>query len=160
MAYYDALIAQWASLPAGDSTAQKLAAVNAMTVAGPNIDVAVSSVVGYLALNGKLSVLQKYAANPPATEAGIAGAELVALLMCPNAPAFRMSDGTTYAAVSAFLNALAGDGNSGIAANDVTALLALATGPMVTWCHANGYPDAALGGGGLTMIDVAAAGLN
>jgi hypothetical protein len=159
MAYYDALVAEWATLSAGNSTAQKLAAINAMTVAGPNLDVAVSAVVGYLALNGKLSALQKYAASPPATEAGIAGAELVALLMCPNAPAFRMSEVATYAAVSAFLNALADDSNSGIAANDVTSLLALAVGPTVTWCQANGYPDAALGGGGLTMIDVATASL-
>ena len=67
MAYYDALIAKWATLPSGDTTAQKLAALNALTVAGPIVDVSVSAVVGYLGLNGKLSGLIKYAANPPAT---------------------------------------------------------------------------------------------
>lgn len=34
MAYYDALIAKWATLSPG-TTAQKLAAINALTVAGP-----------------------------------------------------------------------------------------------------------------------------
>jgi hypothetical protein len=34
MAYYTALIAEWATLPAGDTTAQKLAAINALTVTG------------------------------------------------------------------------------------------------------------------------------
>jgi hypothetical protein len=34
MAYYTALITEWATLPGGDTTAQKLAAINAMTVTG------------------------------------------------------------------------------------------------------------------------------
>jgi hypothetical protein len=43
MAYYTALVAKWATL-APDTTANKLAAINALTVAGPNGDVQVSSV--------------------------------------------------------------------------------------------------------------------
>ena len=50
MAYYDALKAQWATLTG--TVAEKLAAVNAATVTGPNVDVTVPQVVGYLLLNG------------------------------------------------------------------------------------------------------------
>jgi len=138
MAYYDALKALWATLPAGDTTAQKLAAVNAVTVAGPNVDVAVSSVVGYLALNGKLAGLQKYAGNPPATEAGLAAAELASLLMCPNAPVFGTSSAEAYATIHGFLAAIAGDANSGLTSADVVALLALAA-TSVPWWQAQGY---------------------
>ena len=161
MTDYTALQTLWATLPAGDTTAQKLAAVNGMTVAGPKQDVPVSAAVGYLALQGKLANLQDYAAakNGPA-QAVTAARELVTLLTTPSVTAFRMSDATVYAAVAAFLDALAGDAASGIAAEDVAALLALAQAPAISWCRANGFPDAAAGGGGLTLIDVEAAGLS
>ena len=138
MAYYDALKAQWAALPAGDTTAQKLAAVNALTVAGPSIDVPVSAVVGYLAESSKLASLLKYAAAPAATEAGVAAAELSAIIMCPNAPPFRTSNSTVAASVAGFLTALAADANSGLVAADVTALLALAA-TTLPWWQSAGY---------------------
>lgn len=149
MAYYDTLVAQWGTLTG--TTAQKLVALNAQTVAGPKKDVPVSSVVGYLALNAKLSGVQKYASAPPATEAGIAGAELVAILNCPNAPPFGMADPTTYAAVNGLLSALASDSTSGITSADVTALLALAA-TSVPWWQANGYSSP------ISASDLAAAG--
>ena len=161
MAYYDALTALWATLPAGDTTAQKLAAVNAMTVAGPKQDVPIGAVAGYLALQGKLAALQDYAAAKTGQpQAVVAARELVTLLAAPSVSSFRMSDPATYGAIAAFLNALAGDAASGITSGDVTALLALAQAPDISWCGANGYPDAAQGGGGLTLIDAEAAGLN
>jgi len=161
MTDYTALASLWATLPAGDTTEQKLAAVNAMSVAGPKQDVPVGEVVGYLALQGKLSALQDYAAAKTGqAQAVIAARELATLLAAPSVSTFRMSDETTYGAIAAFLNALAGDAASGITAADVTALLALAQAPDISWCRANGYPDAAQGGGGLTLIDVQAAGLN
>jgi hypothetical protein len=163
MSYYDALVSLWATLPAGDTTDQKLAAVNAMTVAGSKQDVPVGEVVGYLALQGKLSALQDYAAaKVGAAQPVMAARELVTLLATPSVTSFRTSDPAAYATISGFLTALAGDANSGITSADAAALLALAAGPAITWCRANGYPDAApnIGGGGLTMIDLEAAGLN
>ena len=121
---------------------------------GPIVDVSVSAVVGYLGLNGKLFGLIKYAATPPATAAGISGAELVAIINCPNAPAFVMSNATTYATVQGMLNALAGDSNSGITTTDAANLLALAQTPQIPWCQANGYLRA------FDLGDIAEAGLS
>lgn len=172
MPYYTALQSAWngttqpptgvtgTGLTAGMTTAQKLAAVNAWTVAGSNVDVAPSQVVRYLGINGKLAGLLKYAATPPATAAGLAAAELAAVLeMGVNAPPFYASQPADYAALQNMLNALAGDANSGLTAADVAALLALAKGPQIAWCQANGYPYSG-SGGGLNLNDVAAAGLS
>ena len=139
MAYYDALVARWATL--SGTTAQKLAAINALTVAGPMTDVAVTSVVATLALSGRLAGLQAYAQNPPANanaQALTAARELVALLSSPNAPPFRMSDPTVYATVQSFLAALVGDTATGVGAADEVALLGLAA-TIVPWWKANGY---------------------
>lgn len=170
MANYAALIAAWNStaLPSGVNaagtplsssmtSAQKLAAVNGWTVAGPNVDVPVSAIVGYLGLNAKLATLIKYAATAPATEAGVAGAELIAVIQCPNAPGFRTSQASVLATLQTMLSALAGDVNSGIAAGDVTALLALAATTMAWW-----QAPTAQNGAGLTSpvteADLEAAG--
>jgi hypothetical protein len=144
MAYYDALVAQWATLPAGDTTAQKLAAINAMTVAGPNVDVKVSAVVGYLGVNAKMSGLQKYAATAVAgtgnatAESVMAANELVAIMNCPNAPDFQMSNTAVYAAMAGMLAALVSDSASGITSSDQAALLALAA-TTTPWWKSNGY---------------------
>lgn len=153
MAYYDALVAKWATL--SGTTAQKLAAINALTVAGPNQDVPVGTVVGYLALQGKLSGLQAYVVStpPPAATPLTAAKELLTLLSTPSVTVFQMSVPSVYSAVEAFLDALAADPNSGIVSADVAALLALAAGPEVLWTAANGYPP-----GGINMNDLVAAG--
>jgi hypothetical protein len=49
MAYYDALIAKWATLTG--TTDQKIAAVNALTVAGPRKPVQIADVMTYLRSN-------------------------------------------------------------------------------------------------------------
>ena len=139
MAYYDALVARWATL--AGTAAQKLAAINAETVAGPNADVAVSAVVATLALSGKLAGLQTYAQSPPANavaQAVTAARELVALMSSPNAPAFRMSDPSVYTTVQGFLSALVADVATGITADNQSALLALAA-TTIPWWTANGY---------------------
>lgn len=136
MAYYDALKAAWAGL--SGTTAEKLAAINSQTVAGPNVEVPVSVVVGYLALAGKLSGLLAYAASAPATEAGVAAKELAALIGSPNAPAFAMGNPQTAATVTAFLGALVGDPASGLTSADQTAILALAATTR-PWWQASGY---------------------
>lgn len=138
MTDWTALKTKWATLTG--TVAQNLAAINALSVPGPAIDVPASQVVRYLSVKGKLAGLLKYAASPPAIEAGLAAAELAAVLaMGGNAPPFYMSQAADNAAISAMLSALAADAASGVALDDVTALLALST-PPIPWWQANGYP--------------------
>lgn len=145
MAYYDALVAKWATL--SGSTAAKLAAINALTLPQPErVDVPQSQVVRYLAINGKLATLLAYAKSPPASAAGVAAAELAAVLnMGQNAPPFYTSQSADFTALQTMLNALASDTNSGLAAADVTALLALSQPPVPWWSV-----SVANGGGGLS----------
>lgn len=152
MAYYDALIAKWATLTG--TTADKLAQINALTAPGPIIDVPVSAIVSYLALNGKLATLTAYAASPPQganTTAIIAAKELVALIASPNAGPFRMSISAVYSGVHTFLDALVSDASTGITAADETKILALAQ-PQIPWWQSSGYP------GPLNQYDLQAAG--
>jgi hypothetical protein len=152
---YTALMAAWAStalptgvsgtpLSSGMTTAQKLAAVNGWTVAGPAVDVQVSSVVGYLGLNAKLSVLQTYATtavagtNGATTQSVTAARELMAIIDCPNAPSFQMSSAEVYSTIQGMLSALEGDSNSGITGSDATALLGLSASTE-PWWQAAGY---------------------
>ncbi len=145
----DALATLWASISSANptfTTAQKLAAVNTQTVAGPNIDVPVVEAAIYLANEGKwaqlISYAQKQLANLGAgvtlTPAEQAGAQLAALIATPQFTAFQTSSAVGLAAATAMLNAIAGDPLSGIASADVTALLALAE-TTVPWWQANGF---------------------
>ncbi len=150
MAYYDALVAEWATLTG--TTADKLAAIDALTVAGPNVDVAPAAIVAYLALAGKLAALLKYAAAPPASAAGVAAANLAAVLaMGSNAPSFAMSQPGVYAQMDAMRGARAGAAASGLSAAAAAALLALAA-TTTPWWRAAGY-SSPIGAG-----DLAAAG--
>jgi hypothetical protein len=152
MAYYDALIAKWATLTG--TTGDKLAALNALTVPGPIIDVPISAVVSYLALSGKLFGLSAYASAPPAgsnSTAIVAAKELVSLIASPNAGPFRMSIPSVYSGVHTFLDALVADPNTGITSADEASILALAQ-PLIPWWKANGYP------GALNQYDLQAAG--
>lgn len=139
MSYYDALIAKWSTLTG--TTAEKLGIINSLTAPGPIVDVPVSSVVGYLAFNGKLAGLLDYAAAPPSGAvpmAVIAAKELSAYISSPNAPHFGMSNPANYAVVSSFLDALVSDPNTGLTATDKTNILALASS-VLPWWKANGY---------------------
>lgn len=168
VAYYDALIAKWATLPAAATGAQveaNIAALNALMVAGPNADVPVSAVIGYLALNMKLQPLRRYAAltaSGPAQQQAIDVAnELLTLLSLPDAPPFATSNATIYDQLEAMLTTLAGDASTGIVAGDVTALLGLST----TWLRWLTGPVSAGGAGFnpehlmLNVHDLIAAGL-
>jgi hypothetical protein len=166
MTYYDALVAKWATLAPG-TTAQKLAAVNALTVAGPTVDVAVSAVVGKLILLQAYLTLAAFAqgaANSDATHDTALGSAkmLMTVISIPNAPPFQMSSPTTYATVKGMMDAIlaqetAAAGSTGFTQAVHDALLALC-GTTVTWCQANGYPNAQIGGGGITLVDLANAG--
>jgi hypothetical protein len=152
MTNYAPLQAEWPNL--SGTTAQKIATLNAMTVAGPNQDVPVSSVVAYLALDLKLATLKNYAASPPSgSNASVVAVaqNFVAMLSVNEPPPFEMSNPMIYSAISGFLTTLATDTNTGIVTADVTALLALAA-TTLPWWEANGYA------GPITGDDLAAAG--
>jgi hypothetical protein len=68
MAYYDALSAKWATLQG--TAAEKLAAVNGETVAGPRVDVQVSTVFGRLLLTGAYWNLAGFAQAAPDRRCG------------------------------------------------------------------------------------------
>lgn len=154
MAYYDAFAAQWATLTG--TTDQKLSSINALTVAGPLKDVPASSVIGYLALNAKLSGLLAYAASPPANSppaAVVVAKELSAMLNMPSFTTFYLSNPQVAAALQLFLSTLASDPNTGLTAADSTALLALGN-TTLPWWQSAGYQRA------FDLGDVAAAGLS
>jgi hypothetical protein len=161
MAYYDALVAKWATLAPG-TTAQKLAAVNALTVAGPNASVAVSAVVGKLMLLQAYLSLAAFAqgsTNNNATHDTALGAAkmLMTMISIPNAPAFQMSDTTTFATVKGMMDAIlaqevAAPGSTGFTQAVHDALLALCA-TTIPWWQSAGYP------GTFNGHDLVAAGL-
>ena len=109
MAYYDALKTQWATLTG--TTAQKLAAINAMTVAGPNVDVPAHAIVGKMMLAGAylpLSAFAQTATNGNATHdnALTAAKIFMAVVSTPNAPSFAMSDPESYTLIKGMMDAI------------------------------------------------------
>lgn len=159
-ANYQALAAQWATLTG--TTAEKLAAVNAMTVADGHVDVDISSIVGTLMLSGAylpLVAFSQTAANSVAVhdQALIAAKMLVACITIPNAPSFGMSDPTKYATIKGLLDAILAQetalaGSTGITQAVHDQLLALAD-RVKPWWAANGYTSA------FNDNDIAIAGL-
>lgn len=69
MAYYDAMVAKWATL-SGD-TAAKLAALNAMTVPASNIPVPVLQVMTYLRTNNLWMAIKAAIATSPGAAAAV-----------------------------------------------------------------------------------------
>jgi hypothetical protein len=152
MAYYDALVAAWNSAtqpPAGVSgtaltglsTANKLIAVNAWTVKG-------SPTKALLA--------------PSAILNAIAFADLAALTQLQVSQLTLLLAGTSIdASVGTSIRA----GIQALFAGKTTTLANLAalvapfdSGPTLSWCQANGYPNAQNGGGGITPTDLVNAG--
>jgi hypothetical protein len=93
-----ALAQLWPSLNAG-TTAAKIAQVNAMTVAGPNVDVGIPQVAGYLFLQGIYPTMTAFAAgsstgNATHDAALTALKTFVAWISLPNAPPVHFSDPT------------------------------------------------------------------
>ena len=58
-----ALSQLWPSL--SGTTSDKIAQVNAMTVAGPNVDIGISQVAGYLLLEGVYPTLVEFSTGSP-----------------------------------------------------------------------------------------------
>jgi hypothetical protein len=141
MTYYDAFIAKWATL--SGTTQEKLAAVNSEMVAGPRVNLPVSSVTAYLLAGLKLAKLIAYAETPPAgalADSLTAAQNLVAFFKLPTPPDFKMSDPNVYAVCSAALNALAADPLTGITATDAANLLAMSA-TQIPWWESAGYPS-------------------
>lgn len=165
MTNYTALTAKWAALPTATTGAEvsaNLATIAALTVAGPTVDVSVSSVVGYLLVAQKAVALSEYAATPPtgAVAAAVAAArELVMAMTATHAPpTLTTSQPATLAAIEAMLSALASDPLSGITTTDQAALVSLAQTTIPWWTA-----SVAQGGAGLTSApnvhDLIGAGL-
>jgi hypothetical protein len=144
---YDPLIALWATLPSADTTAQKLAAVNAMTVAGPNVDVTTSQVVSVLLLAGAYPTLAAFAAGTTGAASALSAAKtLMDWVTVPNAPLVQMSNPTVFAEVQQLGNAVvaqetASPGSTGFTQTVLNDLLALAA-TTVPWWQANGLTSA------------------
>lgn len=168
---YSALVAAWNSTvqpPPGVSgapllgtmsTAQKLAAMNAWTVAGPAQDVTPVSVLDYLFLNGKLPALQAYATTPPegASATAVVAAKELTSAQFPQLT-IQTSNPAVYAVIAGMIEALAADTNTGITASDAANLLGLAA-TTIPWWRAS----TAQGGAGLAapvaQTDLLAVGL-
>lgn len=144
MAYYDALVAKWATLTG--TTAQKLAAINAATVttATPNQPFPLSAAANVAKTSPNFSWAritqraQAVAALPPATATD--GAILAARTVVATDPGQMIDPGlpAAWGAWQAGIGALEAVGD--LSAADVAAITALTTvTTSQPWWQANGY---------------------
>lgn len=141
-----ALSQLWPSLTG--TTSQKIAQANAMTVAGPNVDVAIPQVAGYLLLQGIYPTVVAFASgstngNQIHDGALTALKTFVAWLSIPNAPPVHFSDPTVFAQITAFAGAVAAQetaspGSTGFTQAVHDGLLALGQTKQ-PWWQANGF---------------------
>jgi hypothetical protein len=135
MAYYDALKAKWATL--SGTKADKLTLINLITVSGPNKDVAIGDVEGYMSLQGILTGLEDWLeANPTPSAARTAAKELLRTIASPHVTVFRTSDAATFASVSSMIGTL--QAASLITQIQHDAILAMAA-TTVPWWQSAGY---------------------
>jgi hypothetical protein len=155
-----ALSQVWAGF--SGTTASKLTQVNALTVAGPNVDVDTTDVAAYLLLQGVYPRFQLFAAGSPTGDAThdaalVAAQSFIAWLGLPNSPPINTAKPEVFAAMSNMGNAVvayetATPGATGFTQAVLTGLLALAQTTM-PWWQANGFSKP------VTAADVANAGL-
>lgn len=156
-----ALSQEWPSL-SGTTVADKLAALNAITVAGPNIDVTVQQVAGYLLLQGVYPTIAAFAQGSPNSTQPHDGAltaakSFMAWFTMPNPPDVRMSQAAVVEEVTQMGNAMvaqeaASPGSTGFTQAILNGLLALGQ-TTISWGLANGF------NGPVTEADVTNAGL-
>lgn len=147
----EALKTVWASL--SGPTYAKLAALEAIKVAGPPRDVSLQDVENYLCTDGKIATMRDFVHTPPVDadpRALIAANYLVALIQ-NGTPMLITSDATTLAQVMTFLAMMTLDPRTGITADDASALLAM-TASEVPWWQAHGFD------GPINVKDLIAAG--
>lgn len=148
MVDYTSLIAAWNSneLPSGIvgipltsemTIDQKLAAINGWKIPGPDVDVPVSKIAGYLMRTGKWIQLATFATSPPegANPIAIAGAKMLTQICSNQSPitTFEMSDSTTASQIRAMLTAIIEENTPGLTLNDQNTILAYAAGPLQEW---------------------------
>lgn len=148
--------------PTVGTTEDKLAFVNALIVAGPNIDVAIPQVAGYLLLAGIYPIVESFATGSPTGDpihdgALIALKTFVAWLTIPNAPPVHFSDPVVFAQITAFTGVVAAQeasspGSTGFTQEVHDGLLALGQ-TALPWWQANGFR------GPVTLTDAANFGL-
>jgi len=157
-----ALSQLWPSLT-GSTTSAKIAQVNAMTVAGPNVDVSISQVAGFLLLQGIYPTIASFAqgsTNGNAAHDGalMAAKTFMAWVALPSVPSVHMGLSDVYTAVTAMGNAMvaqetASPGSTGFTQAILNGLLALAQTTQ-PWWQANGFS------GPVTALDAANAELS
>jgi hypothetical protein len=151
----------WPSLN-GTATADKLAALNAMTVAGPAVDVNIQQVMGFLLLSGIYPTIAAFASTAnnntqPHDGALQAAKTFMAWIELQNAPAVHMSQSSVVDAVTQMGNAMvaqetASPGSTGFTQAILNGLLALGQTTQ-PWWQANGFS------GPVTSADAASAGV-
>lgn len=142
MTNYTSLKTLWPTL--SGTTDQKLAQVNIMTVTGPNVDVSVEQVVGFLLLQGVYPALIAFASGSTGSAQSLAAAKtLVAWITVPNAPILQMSNPTVFTEVQGMAEAVVAQettspGSTGFTQAVMNGLMALAASTTLWW-QANGY---------------------
>lgn len=159
MAYYTALITEWNTL--SGTTDVKISLVNGAIIPGPNKDITIPSLVGYLLLSGAylpLSAFSNTAQNGNITHdiALNAAKTLMAIITVPYTPTLQTSLPAVYTTISTLsasilANEIATPGSIGFTQAVHDGLLALAA-TTVPWWEANGYS------GPISYGDLAAAG--
>ncbi len=153
---YTALKAALTATYSGLTDAQVIAAVNAATVT-QTVDVAMSDVLAYFALQGELPTIKGWATNPPAVAGAVTAqaanaAQTLGLMVGPP-PLFdtlQMSDPVKGPAISALLSALVSAGLiTSAAAQAITAMSQTLVSQASIW----GWP------GGIIENDLVAARL-
>jgi hypothetical protein len=138
-----ALQTLWATLPASDLTGDKLAAVNALRVPGPAVDVQRTAIKALLTGTGALAKLQAYAASPPQpvkVPTVIAVNYLLAIVGYEMTYSYTLqtSNPVYAAAIQNLVPGLTADPATGVTAGVVAQLMALIQ-PLVPWWEMNGF---------------------
>lgn len=136
------------SYASGTTAATMLTDMTTKSLSGPNQDVSVSTVVGFLMLESDFLTLQSFSqstttGNTTHDAALNAAKMLMALVTTPNAPSFAMSNPTTYASIKALADAIlaqetATPGTTGFTQTVHDGLLALAAVSQ-SWADQNGW---------------------
>ena len=132
----DALATKWAVITTanpGFTTAQKLAALNALMVAGPNADGVYATFFAYCA-----HAIATLEAGGTLTGAQQAAANWAAFIATPGISSVQTSVPAVYSMVSTMMSAIASDSASGLTGAIVSSLLALAA-TQIPWWQANGF---------------------
>lgn len=153
-----ALTTIWSTFPSTMTTADKMSALNHVTAIGPARDVLRSEIKKVLSVNGTMTKMQAYVANPTAATQPCLTATnyIVALITYEAALAsvgdtLKTSDPTNLNTIQSMVPNLLSDPNNGLTQDVMDQVMALIT-PRVPWWQANGFS------GPILVSDLIAAG--